>query len=112
MDPSDLALETRLNGEVVQSARTSQMIFDIPRQIESISTWVELQPGDVIATGTPDGVGVARTPPRFLEDGDVVEVSVEGVAAIRNRATEDAHEPATRHWLEIASDASSVKRGR
>lgn len=111
LDPSDLALETRLNGEVLQSARTSQMIFDIPAQIEFISSWVELEPGDVIATGTPAGVGVAREPPRFLEPGDVVEVSVESVGTIRNRVVADGSTAATRRWSEIASEATSVGSG-
>lgn len=79
-----LAIETRLNGEVVQSASTNQLIFDIPHLIATLSEAITLQPGDVIATGTPAGVGLARTPPLFMRDGDVVEVEIEGVGLLRN----------------------------
>jgi acylpyruvate hydrolase len=85
VDISDLALTTTLNGEVMQSARTSQMIVDVPSAIEFFSSFTRLRPGDVIATGTPGGVGFARKPPVWLEPGDVIEVSVEGVGTIRNR---------------------------
>jgi 2-keto-4-pentenoate hydratase/2-oxohepta-3-ene-1,7-dioic acid hydratase in catechol pathway len=84
-DVSDAALTTTLNGEVMQSARTSQMIVDIPSAIEFFSSFTLLRPGDVIATGTPGGVGFARQPPVWLQPGDVIEVTVEGVGTIRNR---------------------------
>lgn len=84
IDVSDLELTTRLNGEVMQSARTSQMIVDVPSTIEFFSSFTTLRPGDVIATGTPGGVGFARTPPVWLTPGDVVEVTIEGIGTIRN----------------------------
>jgi acylpyruvate hydrolase len=90
-DVSDVALTTTLNGNVMQSARTSQMIVDIPSAIEFFSSFTKLRPGDVIATGTPGGVGFARQPPVWLEPGDLIEVSVEGLGTISNRVVaEDA----------------------
>lgn len=79
-----LALETRLNGEVVQSATTADLIFSVPDLVAWITQGTTLDEGDVILTGTPSGVGAARTPPRFLTDGDVVEISIEGVGTLRN----------------------------
>ncbi len=91
LDIGDLALTTTLNGEVMQSARTSQMIVDVPGAIEFFSSFTRLRPGDVIATGTPGGVGFARKPPVWLQPGDVIEVTVEGLGSIRNRVVaEDA----------------------
>lgn len=84
-DVQDLRLTTRLNGDVVQDARTSAMIFPIAQLIEFITSFMTLEPGDVIATGTPEGVGFARTPPLYMQDGDVVEVEVEGVGLLSNR---------------------------
>jgi 2-keto-4-pentenoate hydratase/2-oxohepta-3-ene-1,7-dioic acid hydratase in catechol pathway len=83
-DVGPLRLQTRLNGEVVQDATISQMIFDIPRQIEYCSTFTRLEPGDVIATGTPGGVGSRRTPPLWMKPGDVVEVEIDRVGLLRN----------------------------
>jgi 2-keto-4-pentenoate hydratase/2-oxohepta-3-ene-1,7-dioic acid hydratase in catechol pathway len=80
----ELKLETRLNGEVVQSSHTGHMIFSIPRLISYASTIFTLVPGDVIVTGTPAGVGWSRKPPRFMKPGDVVEVEIEGVGLLRN----------------------------
>jgi 2-keto-4-pentenoate hydratase/2-oxohepta-3-ene-1,7-dioic acid hydratase in catechol pathway len=79
-----LKLETRLNGEVVQSSDTSNLIFSIPRVINYASTIFTLVPGDVIATGTPAGVGWSKKPPRFMKPGDVVEVDIEGIGVLRN----------------------------
>jgi 2-keto-4-pentenoate hydratase/2-oxohepta-3-ene-1,7-dioic acid hydratase in catechol pathway len=79
-----LEIETRLNGEVVQSSDTGNMIFPIPRLINYASTIVTLVPGDVIVTGTPAGVGWSKKPPRFMQPGDVVEVEVEGIGVLRN----------------------------
>ena len=80
----DPLLQTRLNGATVQSAHASQMIFDIPFVIAYISRWTELRPGDVIATGTPGGVGSRREPPLWMKAGDRVEVEVEGVGVLGN----------------------------
>jgi 2-keto-4-pentenoate hydratase/2-oxohepta-3-ene-1,7-dioic acid hydratase in catechol pathway len=90
-DLGPLRLQTRLNGEVVQDAMISQMIFDIPRQIEYCSSFTRLEPGDVIATGTPGGVGARRTPPLWMKPGDVVEVEIDRIGLLRNGiADEDA----------------------
>jgi 2-keto-4-pentenoate hydratase/2-oxohepta-3-ene-1,7-dioic acid hydratase in catechol pathway len=83
-DPSTLKIETRVNGQVVQSSNTSHLIFGIPRLIHYTSTIFDLVPGDVIVTGTPSGVGFARKPPRFLVPGDMVEVEVERIGILRN----------------------------
>jgi 2-keto-4-pentenoate hydratase/2-oxohepta-3-ene-1,7-dioic acid hydratase in catechol pathway len=80
----ELKLEVRLNGEVVQSSHTGHMIFGIARMINYASTIFTLVPGDVIATGTPAGVGFARKPPRFMKAGDVCEVEIEGIGILRN----------------------------
>lgn len=83
-DVEALQLETRLNGEVMQSSSTGDLIFDIPALIEYCSTFTCLQPGDVIATGTPGGVGAARTPPVWMKPGDTIEVSISDVGVLRN----------------------------
>jgi 2,4-didehydro-3-deoxy-L-rhamnonate hydrolase len=83
-DRDDLALGCRVNGETMQEARTSDMVFSVPRLVAELSAVVSLLPGDVIFTGTPAGVGIARTPPRFLQPGDVLESWVEGIGTIRN----------------------------
>ncbi|MEW2386244.1 fumarylacetoacetate hydrolase family protein [Micromonospora sp. NPDC047707] len=84
-----LTLTCRLNGEVVQQATTQQMIFSIPRLITYISTFTTLQPGDVIVTGTPAGVGSRRTPPIWLRPGDEVEVEIDQVGILRNSVADD-----------------------
>lgn len=89
-DPSGLLLTTRLNGEVVQSSSTALMIFPVPRIVAELSRGTTLLPGTVILTGTPAGVGAGRTPPRFLQDGDVVEIEIERVGTLRNPVREDA----------------------
>jgi acylpyruvate hydrolase len=81
----DTTLTTKLNGEVMQQARTSQMLIDIPSTVEFYSSFTTLRPGDVIATGTPGGVGYARTPPVWLEPGSTIEVTVDGLGTIRNQ---------------------------
>ena len=83
-DPQTLMLTTRVNGLVVQHASTATMIFSVARVIAFLSSLMTLEPGDIIATGTPSGVGFKRTPPLFLQDGDVVEVEVEGIGQLRN----------------------------
>lgn len=94
-DPSRLHIETRINGEVLQSAPTADLCFDVPRIVEYISAFTPLAPGDIIATGTPSGVGFARQPPRWLVPGDVVEVTLSGVGGpgigtLRNVVADDA----------------------
>ena len=83
-DPQKLDVSLRLNGEVKQHASTAVMIFSIARVIAYLSRGMTLEAGDVIATGTPEGVGFARTPPEFLEDGDVMEVEIEKIGVLRN----------------------------
>jgi 2-keto-4-pentenoate hydratase/2-oxohepta-3-ene-1,7-dioic acid hydratase in catechol pathway len=80
----ELRLQTRLNGETVQDSHTGHMIFSVPRLIAYASTIFTLMPGDVIATGTPAGVGWSRKPQRFMKAGDVVEVEIEGIGTLRN----------------------------
>lgn len=91
LDVGRLSIETRVNGEVVQSSNTSELIFAIPELIAHLSQGVTLEAGDVISTGTPAGVGMSRTPPRWLEDADVVEVTVEHVGTLRNTVRRATH---------------------
>lgn len=84
-DPQRLALYSRVNGEAMQSANTAQMIFPVAQIIAILSTYLTLEPGDIIATGTPSGVGFARNPPRFLTAGDVVECKIEGIGMLVNQ---------------------------
>jgi 2-keto-4-pentenoate hydratase/2-oxohepta-3-ene-1,7-dioic acid hydratase in catechol pathway len=90
--PADrvLDLTTRVNGNVVQRARTDQMIFPIPTLIAYVSTFMTLEPGDLIATGTPGGVGVKRTPPLWLQPGDLVEVEISSVGRLVNTVVQEA----------------------
>ena len=83
-DPHNLRIRCRVNGETLQDANTGDMIFDIPTLIAELSSVMTLQVGDVIATGTPPGVGMARTPPLWLQPGDVAEVDIEGLGVLRN----------------------------
>ena len=84
-DPQALDLEVRVNGEVVQHANTREMIFPISELIAFITSFTPLEPGDVIATGTPAGIGLARTPPQFLRDGDDLQVEIESLGLLQNR---------------------------
>jgi len=84
-DPQTLDIAFRLNGVEKQHSTTSKMIFNIPRVIAELSKGMTLLPGDVIATGTPEGVGFARTPAEFLKNGDVMEVEIERIGVLRNR---------------------------
>jgi 2-keto-4-pentenoate hydratase/2-oxohepta-3-ene-1,7-dioic acid hydratase in catechol pathway len=83
-DPQQLDVSLRVNGETKQHASTAVMIFSVARIIAELSQGTTLEPGDVIATGTPEGVGFARTPPEFLKDGDVMEVEIEKIGVLRN----------------------------
>ena len=89
-DPSDLRITCRVNDEVMQDESTADMIVDIPHIIELLSAVMTLSPGDVCLTGTPSGVGAARTPPRYLKAGDMVETSIEGVGTMRNVCVAEA----------------------
>ena len=84
LDPSDLRIRSLLNGQVMQDARTSDMIFDCMELVSYLSHCMTLNPGCVIMTGTPSGVGFARKPPIFLKEGDVIEVDIEGIGTLRN----------------------------
>jgi acylpyruvate hydrolase len=97
-DMTDAALTTVLNGKVMQSARTSQMIVDIPSAIEFFSSFTRLVPGDVIATGTPGGVGFARQPPVWLLPGDIIEITIENLGTIRNRVVAEPGDHAGWRW--------------
>lgn len=89
-DPQKLRLETRVSGETRQSAMTSEMIFPIAEVIAFASQLMTLEPGDVILTGTPAGVGAGFDPPRHLRDGDIVEIEIEGLGRLRNHVTSEA----------------------
>jgi 2-keto-4-pentenoate hydratase/2-oxohepta-3-ene-1,7-dioic acid hydratase in catechol pathway len=84
LDPRDLRVQQRLNGEVLQDARTNDLIFTVPVLVSYVSQAITLEPGDLILTGTPEGVGVFRDPKISLAPGDVVEVEVEGIGVLRN----------------------------
>lgn len=88
-DPSKLALTTRLNGEVMQEATAELLVFGFETLIEYCSTFTTLRPGDLIVTGTPGGVGAARTPPVYLQPGDRVEVTVEPIGTLSNPVVGD-----------------------
>lgn len=79
-----LKIETRLNGQVVQSANTNDLVFPLADLIYYLSEAITLEPGDLIVTGTPAGVGFARKPPLFMKDGDICEVEIEGLGLLRN----------------------------
>jgi 2-keto-4-pentenoate hydratase/2-oxohepta-3-ene-1,7-dioic acid hydratase in catechol pathway len=89
-DPYKLKIETRVNGATMQSGSTSDMMFRAPETISYISRTMTLLPGDVLSTGTPDGVGFARTPPIYLKGGDTVEVEIEGIGILSNRIVASA----------------------
>jgi 2-keto-4-pentenoate hydratase/2-oxohepta-3-ene-1,7-dioic acid hydratase in catechol pathway len=82
-DPQNLRLVCRVNGQVMQDDKTSNMIFDIPTTIESLSQGMTLEPGEIVSTGTPSGVGFARVPPFFLKPGDKVEADIEGIGVLQ-----------------------------
>lgn len=90
-DPGRLRLATRVNGETLQSAPASDLCIGIPRILAYCSAFCRLEPGDIIATGTPSGVGFARTPPRWLAPGDVVEVEIDGIGTLRNPVVDERH---------------------
>ena len=83
-DPAALGIRLRVNGELRQDSTTAAMIFDIPTLIASLSEGMTLEPGDILATGTPSGVGYAMDPPRFLVDGDTVSCEIDGIGTLEN----------------------------
>ena len=83
-DPQKLAVQTRLSGKVVQNSNTADMIFSVAQIIAFLSDFMTLEPGDVIATGTPEGVGFKRKPPLFMKDGDTIELEIEKIGVLRN----------------------------
>ena len=89
-DPSNLRVRMHLSGEVVQDSTTRQLIFDIPQLISHLSKIMTLKAGDLIFTGTPPGVGMAKTPPRFLRHGDVCTVEIEGIGPLTNPCVAEA----------------------
>ena len=89
-DPANLAITTHLNGQLVQDSSTSQMLFSVPDLISDLSRGTTLLKGTVILTGTPAGVGAAQDPPRFLMDGDLVEVSIGGLHSLRNSVVQES----------------------
>ncbi|MDC0279111.1 fumarylacetoacetate hydrolase family protein [bacterium] len=90
IDPSDLRVRMHLNGSTVQDSTTAQLIFDIPTLIAHLSKIVTLQPGDLIFTGTPPGVGAAMNPPRYLQKGDSCTVEIEGIGVLTNACVDEA----------------------
>lgn len=95
-DPHDLRIRTWLNDQLVQDGSTRDMIFDIPTQIAALSTAFTLEPGDIIATGTPAGVGIVRQPPLWMKAGDVVRVEIDGLGALRNTIIDEPDSTVTR----------------
>jgi 2-keto-4-pentenoate hydratase/2-oxohepta-3-ene-1,7-dioic acid hydratase in catechol pathway len=87
-DGSGLAIELRLNGERMQKSNTRNLIFNVPALVSHISQTMTLEPGDVISTGTPSGVGFVRNPPVFLKAGDTVEIEIEGIGVLKNPITD------------------------
>jgi 2-keto-4-pentenoate hydratase/2-oxohepta-3-ene-1,7-dioic acid hydratase in catechol pathway len=88
-DPGRLTLTTRLNGEVVQKSGTDLLIYSVPHIVAFCSDFTALSPGDVIATGTPEGVGHRRNPPLWMKPGDVLEVEISGIGTLRNRVADE-----------------------
>jgi 2-keto-4-pentenoate hydratase/2-oxohepta-3-ene-1,7-dioic acid hydratase in catechol pathway len=98
-NPQALRIRTIINGETLQDCSTGDMIFDVATLIEFLSGSTTLLPGTVILTGTPQGVGVARTPPRFLHSGDKVTIDIEGIGALTNPVVDE----------EVASTGTSFR---
>lgn len=94
--PPALDMTMMVSGQLMQSANTADMIFGITEQIETVSRYLALQPGDILATGTPAGVGFARTPARFLAAGDVMEATISGIGTLRNTVRTNLTQPS---WL-------------
>jgi 2,4-didehydro-3-deoxy-L-rhamnonate hydrolase len=93
LDTSDVRIVQRVNGDVLQDSRTSRLIFGVPELVAYVSAVLTLEPGDLILTGTPAGVGVFREPKLALAPGDVVEIEIEGIGVLRNEVTEAGETP-------------------
>ncbi|HEY5437847.1 MAG TPA: fumarylacetoacetate hydrolase family protein [Acidimicrobiales bacterium] len=104
---TDLAISTTLNGTVMQDARTSDMIVSVARAVEYFSSFTTLRPGDVIASGTPGGVGFARTPPVWLLPGDLIEVTIEGIGTISNHVVDEQGAPENWPWMPLKTDTKT-----
>ena len=91
-NPHNLNISCKVNNIIKQESNTKYQIFDIPTQVESISKSTYLVPGDIIATGTPSGVGFARTPPEFLKNGDIVECEIEKIGKIVNKVVDYSYQ--------------------
>jgi 2-keto-4-pentenoate hydratase/2-oxohepta-3-ene-1,7-dioic acid hydratase in catechol pathway len=89
-DPRTLRLRTILNGTVVQDESVGQLCFDVPQLIEYCSQWAQLEPGDVLVTGTPGGVGAGRTPPLWMKGGDMIDVEISGIGRLHNSVLEES----------------------
>jgi 2-keto-4-pentenoate hydratase/2-oxohepta-3-ene-1,7-dioic acid hydratase in catechol pathway len=83
-NPHELNISLEIGGEILQNSNTRELVFQVPKLIEYVSTAVTLEPGDVFATGTPGGVGFARKPPRWLKAGDETVVRIQGIGELRN----------------------------
>ncbi|MFT5181621.1 MAG: acylpyruvate hydrolase [Alphaproteobacteria bacterium] len=83
-DPHNLQMTTTLNGNVMQSSKTDDLIFNLPQMISYFSKWYRFSPGDIVTTGSPPGVGAGRKPPIYMKPGDVVEVEIEGIGTLSN----------------------------
>jgi len=90
IDIGDTPIKCYVNGELRQNSNTGLLIFDIPAIIEALSAGITLQPGDVIATGTPAGVGIGFDPPKYLKGGDVVRIEIGGIGVLENEIVERA----------------------
>lgn len=107
VDVTDLGIRSILNGNVMQDSRTSHMIVSVSRAVEYFSSFTTLRPGDVIASGTPGGVGFARTPPVWLVPGDTIEVIIEGVGTIANKVVAEEGAPPDWPWMPLKADTTS-----
>ncbi len=107
VDVTDLRISSTLNGTIMQDSRTSMMIVDVAHAVEYFSGFTTLRPGDVIASGTPGGVGFARTPPVWLTPGDTIEVTVEGIGTISNKVVAEEGAPNDWPWMPLKADTTS-----
>jgi 2-keto-4-pentenoate hydratase/2-oxohepta-3-ene-1,7-dioic acid hydratase in catechol pathway len=109
-NPNDLGIQTILNGETMQNSSTADMIFDVPTLIEFLSGSTTLLPGTVILTGTPQGVGMARTPPVWLKPGDTISISIEKIGTLTNPVSEEIISNTTAHPLPPGRSAHPLQQ--